>query len=180
MNRSDGVVDLLETFSDLTSWLAQTHALSVPKAAEAMKRWGSHREGIHVFEQAREFRASLREMAERIVTGKSVAQSTVATINELLRQRVGHVQLARVRGGFEKRIHFELAHVRHLLVPLAEFACDLLCQGELLLVKKCQNPACILYFYDTTKNHARRWCSMKICGNRIKVAAYHRRYRSKE
>lgn len=30
--------------------------------------------------------------------------------------------------------------------------------------------ACILFFYDTTKNYSRRWCSMSACGNRMKVA----------
>ena len=92
------VVDLLETFADLVLWLTQTDALSVPEAAEAIKKWGGLREGMSALEQAREFRTPLREMAERLVTGRAVAHSTVDTINELLRQRVGHVQLARVRG----------------------------------------------------------------------------------
>jgi predicted RNA-binding Zn ribbon-like protein len=37
----------------------------------------------------------------------------------------------------------------------------------------------VLFFYDTTKNHARRWCSMAFCGNRHKVAAHYRRLRGK-
>jgi predicted RNA-binding Zn ribbon-like protein len=44
-------------------------------------------------------------------------------------------------------------------------------------VKKCRNSACILFFYDMTKNHARQWCSMRLCGNRMKVAAHYRRQR---
>jgi predicted RNA-binding Zn ribbon-like protein len=36
----------------------------------------------------------------------------------------------------------------------------------------------VLLFYDTTKNHARHWCSMSLCGNRHKVAAHYRRRRS--
>jgi predicted RNA-binding Zn ribbon-like protein len=37
----------------------------------------------------------------------------------------------------------------------------------------------VLFFYDTTKNHARHWCSMTICGNRSKVAAHYRRLRGR-
>jgi predicted RNA-binding Zn ribbon-like protein len=37
----------------------------------------------------------------------------------------------------------------------------------------------VLFFYDTTKNHARRWCSMAFCGNRHKVAAHYRRQQGK-
>ena len=49
--------------------------------------------------------------------------------------------------------------------------------ADLSLVKACQNPQCVLFFYDTTKNHARRWCSMAACGNRAKVAAHYQRAR---
>jgi predicted RNA-binding Zn ribbon-like protein len=31
------------------------------------------------------------------------------------------------------------------------------------------------YFYDVSKNQTRRWCSMDVCGNRAKVAAYYHR-----
>jgi predicted RNA-binding Zn ribbon-like protein len=36
-----------------------------------------------------------------------------------------------------------------------------------------------LYFYDTTKNHTRRWCSMTGCGNRAKAAAFYERKKSR-
>jgi len=64
-----------------------------------------------------------------------------------------------------------------LLVPVAETASDFLCHADFSLVRKCESLACIQYFYDLSKNHARRWCSMSVCGNRMKVAAYHRRAR---
>jgi predicted RNA-binding Zn ribbon-like protein len=35
----------------------------------------------------------------------------------------------------------------------------------------------VLYFYDTTKNHRRQWCSVAMCGNRHKVAEFRRRQR---
>ena len=52
-----------------------------------------------------------------------------------------------------------------------------LCYADLALVKKCENPVCVLFFYDTSKNHSRRWCSMSVCGNRMKVAAHYQRLR---
>jgi predicted RNA-binding Zn ribbon-like protein len=60
---------------------------------------------------------------------------------------------------------------------LAEAAARLLTEKDLTLVRRCENPACVLHFYDTSKNHRRRWCSMEICGNRMKVAAHYRRHR---
>jgi hypothetical protein len=54
---------------------------------------------------------------------------------------------------------------------------DLLCYADPSLVKKCEDAACVLFFYDTTKNHSRRWCSMSVCRNRMKVAAHYQRLR---
>ena len=59
-----------------------------------------------------------------------------------------------------------------LLSPIAASAVDFLTTHDLKLVKKCENPACVLRFYDNSKNGTRRWCSPKTCGNRMKVAAY--------
>lgn len=172
-------VDLLENFGDLVSWLVEAQALGAAEAREAMRRWGGQPEGMRVFEEGRVFRAGLRAMVERIVDGKPVQQAILDAINELLQNRIGYSQLVRGRGGFERRFHSGSTEAIHLLVPLAEFASDLLCHYDHALIKRCQNPACILYFYDTTKNHARRWCSMSLCGNRMKVAAHYSRHRAK-
>lgn len=65
-----------------------------------------------------------------------------------------------------------------LLVPVAEAIAALLAEGDFALVRKCENPGCTLWFYDRTKSHHRRWCSMAVCGNRMKVAAFRARHRA--
>jgi predicted RNA-binding Zn ribbon-like protein len=166
--------DLLMEWTDLIAWLVRAKLLSAGEGKETVSRLG-RAEGEQLLNEARSFRAVLREMAERIVAGKPVARSTVEAINELHSRRPGYPQLIRTNGRFERRFHSETSGAARLLVPLAETASELLCAGDLSLVKKCRNDACILYFYDTTKNHARQWCSMGLCGNRIKVAAHYRR-----
>jgi predicted RNA-binding Zn ribbon-like protein len=37
-----------------------------------------------------------------------------------------------------------------------------------------------MVFYDTTKNHQRRWCSMEICGNRHKAALHRKKKKAGE
>ncbi len=65
--------------------------------------------------------------------------------------------------------------VEALLVPVAEAVARLLAEGDFSLVRKCESPDCTLWFYDRTKSHHRRWCSMAQCGNRMKVAAFRAR-----
>ena len=43
------------------------------------------------------------------------------------------------------------------------------------LVRLCEGKACVLWFYDRTKGHRRRWCTSTGCGNRAKVAAFRAR-----
>jgi predicted RNA-binding Zn ribbon-like protein len=40
-------------------------------------------------------------------------------------------------------------------------------------IKQCAHEHCVLWFYDTSKNGARRWCSMALCGNRAKAARHY-------
>ena len=171
-------VDLLATFSDLVTWLVQVHLLTEEEAKKIERQWGKQVEEAQTLEQARAFRVTLREMVKRIAAGRPVPQAAIEAINGMLRYRIGYPQLTRRRGKFDRGYQAESQEANQLLGLLAEAAMDLLGTCDFSLIKKCQNPLCVLFFYDTTKNHARHWCSMTLCGNRSKVAAHYRRHRS--
>ncbi len=65
--------------------------------------------------------------------------------------------------------------VESLLEPIAASVANLICRPELKYVRQCEAHDCTLMFLDTTKSHRRRWCSMALCGNRMKVAAFRSR-----
>ena len=46
-------------------------------------------------------------------------------------------------------------------------------------IRRCQHPDCVLWFYDTTRNGTRRWCSMATCGNRAKAHRHYDRARNR-
>jgi predicted RNA-binding Zn ribbon-like protein len=56
---------------------------------------------------------------------------------------------------------------------IAEAVASLLAETDHSRMRKCES--CVVHFLDTSKKGSRRWCSMNICGNRIKVARYQRR-----
>lgn len=62
-----------------------------------------------------------------------------------------------------------------LLEPIALALVKLLTEQQLGLVRECEAHDCTLLFHDLTKSHRRRWCSMAVCGNRMKVAAFRSR-----
>ncbi|AYY15577.1 CGNR zinc finger domain-containing protein [Actinobacteria bacterium YIM 96077] len=47
--------------------------------------------------------------------------------------------------------------------------------GEWRRLKLCSAPECEVVYYDGSKNRSKRWCSMRICGNRSKTRSYYRR-----
>ena len=169
--------DLLSSFQDLVGWLVQAGLLTEKDAAR-IEGGGDH-DAMETLKQAKAFRSTMRNMAERLAARKPVPQGALALINQLLRHRIGYAQVNRRNGMFERRYEAGFEDANHVLGLLAEAASDLLCTCNLSLVKQCQNPACVLFFYDTTKNHARHWCSMDLCGNRSKVAAHYRRHRKR-
>ncbi|CAM3754945.1 CGNR zinc finger domain-containing protein [Nocardiopsis rhodophaea] len=42
-------------------------------------------------------------------------------------------------------------------------------------IRRCEGDHCVLYFFDTSRNGTRRWCSMAICGNRAKAQRHYRK-----
>jgi predicted RNA-binding Zn ribbon-like protein len=62
-----------------------------------------------------------------------------------------------------------------LLLPIARALADLVCTEDFTYLKACEGPTCTLLFIDRTRGAARRWCSMAVCGNRAKQAAYRKR-----
>ncbi|MGW2116172.1 CGNR zinc finger domain-containing protein [Streptomyces zhihengii] len=65
--------------------------------------------------------------------------------------------------------------------PLARLAIawsELTTTGDAARLKRCAEHTCGWVFWDVSKNRSRRWCSMKVCGNRSKSRAYAARTRA--
>ncbi|MGK5641104.1 CGNR zinc finger domain-containing protein [Streptomyces sp. URMC 126] len=61
---------------------------------------------------------------------------------------------------------------RRALGALAVAWSELVVTGEAARLKRCAEHGCAWVFWDTSKNRSRRWCSMRVCGNRAKARRY--------
>ena len=166
-------IELLNGFENVISWGIAMKLLSKEQVKKLSTNRSNPTENAEFLSQAREFRRILFKMFEEIEKGQVVKTSTVETINKILRNQVGFPEIEETENGFMRRYRAEFTEPYQLLVPIAESAADLLCFGNLANVKKCESEKCVLYFYDTSKNHSRRWCSMSHCGNRAKAARFY-------
>jgi len=169
-------VELLQGLPDWVEWSLEAKVLNPSQARQALRRWKRSPQTPGALEVAKAFRESLRLAVEHVVRRDRIPQSSISQINALLRHPIGYSVLACGQDRLEMQRRLVFDEPIHLLVPIAESAADLFSHADWSLIKKCENPACVLYFCDTTKNHARRWCSMNLCGNRMKVAAFYRRH----
>ena len=164
-------VDWLQSGADVLRWLKAAAVLGPREAREAT----ASASGRRLLCEALALREAIERMAAQLADGRPVPRSSVAAINRVLRERREHVELVRSAGGFRTVRHAEAGDPLRVLVPVALSAAELLARDDPARVRRCSNPACILYFYDTTRSRTRRWCSMQGCGNRLKVAAHRRR-----
>lgn len=123
--------------------------------------------------KARELRETVRALVSDKKAGRPVE---VESLNRWLAHGDSHLELVRNADG---QLHLErrrpVDSVEQLLAPIAEAAADLLTLQDFSIIRKCESPDCVLWFYDRTKGHKRRWCSMAACGNRHKVSSFRKR-----
>ncbi len=169
------LVDRLADFDDLADWLYQTDTISAADKINMISKWHGTSVGASALKKARKFREVLREIMEGLVAGKSFEARAIEEINRVLRHRNEYSYLDYKEGNVKLKSCHLFDKPIHLLVPIAQSAARLLSQASLSLIKKCENPKCVLFYYDTSKNQRRRWCSMQLCGNRMKAAAHYER-----
>lgn len=164
--RIDGVlVDFLQSDQNVLRWLDRT-GWSV-EAGLAKLRPGS------LLQAARTLRETIRTLVARRKAGKKVDP---ADLNAFLAKARSYLELETKKdGSLQLNRKWKQRSAEEVLAPLAESAADLLVNGDFSLVRRCESEECVLWFYDRTKSHHRRWCSMATCGNRHKVAEYRKR-----
>jgi predicted RNA-binding Zn ribbon-like protein len=180
----DQPVDWIGDGAGLLDWLDQ--ARLVPhEALAAIRARATPAELDAIAAEARALREWFRGFVQQH-KGRPLAAADLGALdrlNELLEQDERHAQIAPAPA--DAAIPFELRAQRRwsspaaLLMPLAEALAQLVCSEDFTQVKACEGPRCTLLFADHTRGHARRWCSMAICGNRAKVAAHRKRLKER-
>jgi predicted RNA-binding Zn ribbon-like protein len=122
---------------------------------------------------------NLREIARKAVEARKAKKALpLDELNGFLEHSVSHCVLsAKSRTDLHLERVYRQRTVEQYLAPVAESVAELLSHADFDLVRHCEGGQCVLWFYDRTKAHRRRWCSPQTCGNRSKVAAFRARAR---
>jgi predicted RNA-binding Zn ribbon-like protein len=159
------LVDSLQSDKDVLRWLADFGWPVKDNFANSKPETLLH--------SARTLREAIRKLVE---TRKACKRADVAHFNAFLAESQSHLKLSPGKGGIVNlEREWKQRTPEEILAPVAEAAAELLATGDFNLVRHCEDSECVLWFYDRTRSHHRRWCSMATCGNRNKVAAFRQR-----
>ena len=172
---ADGSTELLPDVRALERWLIASGMVTSAKAKATLRSWRNSAEADAFLEQLIAFRERLREAVLRMEHGSAPSDAFLAEVNALLRQHPFSVLLHKREGKVVWETTFELLRPVDLWAPIIDATADILVETERSRLRKCES--CVVHFFDTSKKGSRRWCSMNICGNKLKVAAYQKRKR---
>jgi len=178
----DTAIDWIDDGEGYLSWLEQ--ARLVPgDVLQDMRTCALPGELDKVAAQARSLREWFRDFVNHHKGHPLPAKALtkLGPLNRLLERDETFRQVARCstgQGAFQFQRLRRWRNPDALLLPVGEALARLVCKEDFSHVKACEGPACTLLFADHTRGHARRWCSMAICGNRAKQAAHRNRLKA--
>jgi predicted RNA-binding Zn ribbon-like protein len=178
----DTAIDWIDDGEGLLDWLEQARLMPA-EALAGIRAQALPGELDAVADQARSLREWFRGFV-REHKGSPLAPQDLGALeplNRLLERDEGFSRIVpHQKGGLPLELRFmrRWRSPEALLLPIGEALARLVCTEDFSHVKACEGPACTLLFADHTRGHARRWCSMAICGNRAKQAAHRHRLKA--
>mgnify|MGYP000610238237 FL=1 len=161
--------ELLSNFECLIQWLQETDRLTL---LEGDLLALSPQNQAKMLSEIVAIRLNLENDMESIVNEMKLTATLLEELNKQLLHYRSHLQINSEQSALQIVRKYSLDNLPGLFLDEIAFFMTSIVPVKL---KRCKNPACILYFYDNSKNQHRLWCSMDTCGNRVKVNNHYHR-----
>jgi len=166
----------LRTYGDLVTWAERVGLVSEERGARLRDRARvDPDEANRILTEAR----ALREALFRLFARPDPAPQDLDLVAAAAARAHARLALVTEAGGYA----FEWPEddrLDRVLWPVALSAADLLTSEDRERVKECASHTCEWLFLDMSKNRSRRWCDMKVCGNRAKARRFSERQKSRD
>jgi predicted RNA-binding Zn ribbon-like protein len=166
--------DLLPSYAGLLRFAVQLQLLRADQARK-LGRTVRDMEAQRVLASTVELRGALAAVLYAWVDGDKPPAGQVETLERHFLAAAPHRRLHAGESHLDWSWSSAEQHAEIPLWKLAQSASDLLLSSDAERVKDCGDPACRWLFLDLSKNHTRRWCDMKTCGNRMKARRHQAR-----
>ena len=171
------VCDHLSSYSDLLAFATQSlyfPAEFAPKLAAASQ--ADPQAAAKAIESAHKLREAIYRTFVACAEGRPAMADDLKLIQAMTIEGWKHSWLTKAGPRYRWLLkRDETSQFDGVLWPIAHSAADLLTSDRLNKVKMCEAETCAWLFLDESRNRSRRWCDMKVCGNREKARRYYQR-----
>jgi predicted RNA-binding Zn ribbon-like protein len=171
--------ELLNSYNDLVLWSQQAHVLTEQEAQRLLEKAARRpSEASRVLQQAVAIREAIFRIFKAVAEDASPEDEDLVSLSAAVADAQNHAQIVLKANGFIWDWAGNAGDLDCMLWPVVLSAADFLTSDELDTVRVCASDSCNWLFLDTSKNHSRRWCNMKSCGNREKARRFYSRKKS--
>jgi predicted RNA-binding Zn ribbon-like protein len=166
----------LGSFEALLTWAREAGVLAAgdgERMAARARRKQSDAE--RVLREARDLRELLHETFTAVAAGRTPPAATLDDLSAKLGAWYQYGRLVPGDGSLQW-VYAGADDLERVLWEVARSASRLLTSAMLTRVRPCAASDCGWWFLDDSKNASRRWCDMKICGNREKLRRFRERH----
>lgn len=180
-NTADGDIrgewtENLREYGDLVLWGREAGSITEDEASRLLRSASERPEDAdQTLQKARALRRVIYDVFSAVADAQ---QPQLSAFNTALGEAAAHVQIVTTSDNFNWDWPGE--SLEKPLWPVIWSAAELLLSDKRALVRECGSETCSWLFLDTSRNHSRRWCDMKGCGNRAKARRHYARIKASE
>jgi predicted RNA-binding Zn ribbon-like protein len=175
--RDDTPEELLNDYGDLVRFTEQAGLIGNTQARRLLRNT-SESKAASVVAALRELREAAAAVFYAALDDVEPPASSVALLEGFFKRAQESQRLHRVGAKLAWGLTRSTSLPELPLWLISLSAAELMTSNEMDRVRACGNPECRWLFLDTSKNHTRRWCDMKICGNRMKARRFKAQHRA--
>jgi len=162
----------LSTYGDLLAWAEAARVLTRGQTARLKQRAAADPDQARrALRRAIDFREALYDVLDRVASRRSPDAASLARLNRHVTETLSAAQLS-VSDGRVVLASSDADSLDAVVAAVVRAAIDLLTSDAVQRIGRCADETCGWIFFDTTRSGTRRWCEMKVCGNRNKVRRF--------
>ncbi len=169
--------DYFKSYSDLAVWARQAELITrEEERALNHKAAAMPQQAEQLLGRARALRDDIYTLFSTIAIEEQPASDLLERLNGELAEAMSRSCIEKAEDGYRWGWSGFPDEMESLLWPILRSVAELLVNHEKLeKVRECAGDTCGWLFVDTSKNHSRRWCDMRDCGNTAKARRHYQR-----
>lgn len=174
---ASGRREYLDSYLALVAWGSHAGVID-PDRGERLREAAADQpaEADRVLSRAIRLREALYPLLSQAGRGPRPARDDLGVLQAEVTCALARFRVAWSPAGFGREWDPDGSGLDRVLWPVAWSAAELLMQGPLERIRECPGQGtCGWLFLDLSKNASRRWCDMRVCGNRAKARRHYER-----